>query len=142
MKKYFAVYNSFFKLLRSALWKESYRENVNVKSFEQLLALAEEQNVFGLVFDVLKDIVVDGIRNKGTIFRAVGLLEKIKLRNTILTKELVDFCKKNEMYAVDYVVVKGLTIGSLYPKPELRMPGDIDFLFKQIVSIVKFHACG
>lgn len=135
MKTYFAVYNVFFNLLHSALWRESYCENVNVKTFEQLLALADEQKVFGLVFDVLKDIVVDGIKNKGTIFRAVGMLEKIKSRNAILTKDLVDFCKKNETYAVDYVVVKGQTIGSLYPKPELRMPGDIDFLFKQLASI-------
>ena len=49
--------------------------------FAQILKLAKDQTVVGLVFDVLKDVKIEGTFNKSHIFETIGLTEQIKHQN-------------------------------------------------------------
>lgn len=116
-------------LLRCALWNSYYDNILSLDSVNNGLKHAEQQTILGLVFDVLKDKRVEGQTDKKPIFEAMAKTDNIKRQNALINKELTDFANKCNQQGIDYLVVKGQTIGCLYPKPELRQAGDIDFLF-------------
>lgn len=116
--------------LRMALWNmSSERGALSLKEFKNVMALAEVQTVFGLVFDVLKDRRIEGLKDKKTVFDAMAKVENIKRQNVHINKELTEFAERCNQQGIDFIVVKGQTIGCLYPKHELRQAGDVDFLF-------------
>ena len=116
-------------LLRYALWSENHSQSLSAMRFVNMLTLAEQQTVLGLVFDVLKDKHIEGLTDKKTVFDAMAKAENIKRQNTLVNKELTEFADRCNQEGIDYIVVKGQTIGCLYPKYELRQAGDIDFIF-------------
>lgn len=126
--------DKLFSLLRSALWGEAFQGEVSKEEFAQVLKLAKEQTVYGLVFDVLKDVKVEGTLSKSLVFEAIGLTQQIKRQNAIISKELSSFANRSQNVELTYLVVKGQTIGCLYANPELRTSGDIDFLVPDISS--------
>lgn len=126
------VADKLFSLLRSALWGEAFRGEVSKDEFTQVLKLAKEQTVLGLVFDVLKDVKVEGTLSKSLVFETIDLTEQIKLQNTKINKELSSFAQRCQINGLNYIVVKGQTIGCLYTNPGLRAAGDIDFLVRDI----------
>lgn len=121
----FKIMELLFKLLRNALWRteESIPKELTGKEIEQLLAVAEEQTVSGLIVDALirKDVRMPQER----VFEMVGIDGQNKQVNIDLNNELKQLVK---LPLKDYVVVKGQTIAAIYPDASLRMPGDIDFL--------------
>lgn len=120
-----------FELLRYALWGGKAEGAWNAHDFQEVLELAEKQTVAGLVFDVLKDVQIEEIKDKKPIFEAFGLSENIKQQNGVLNNELAWLVGETRRLGLDCLVVKGQTTGCLYPKPEVRQSGDIDFLMKQ-----------
>ena len=117
------------ELLRCVLWRHKYSGTLSAIDFMQVMSIADKQTVLGLVFEALKDRRLEGITDKKPIFEGMSKAEKIKRQNHLLNKDLVGFVNKCDQLEIGYLVVKGQTIGCLYPKPELRQPGDIDFLF-------------
>ncbi len=115
-----------FMLVRSALWQQPLDHfDMSPRQYGQVMEEADKQCVLGLITDCLRS------NNMGLQKKCV--IHMLKLQNS-LTKEnkhinenlkkLVDLLNKHQ---IRYVVVKGQTIGALYPKPLLRVPGDIDF---------------
>lgn len=119
-----------FQILRCSLWREDFDSSISVKEFAEILRLSEEQTVLGLVFDVLQYKSVEGVNDRTNLFQIIGHYEKIKQQNIRINQELTGFVKLCNDQQVDYIIVKGQTIGCLYPKPELRQSGDIDFLIQ------------
>ena len=117
------------KIINYSLWNESSANILSYDDFVFILELAEQQTVLGLVFDVLKDKRIEGLTDKKTVFDAMAKVENIKRQDTIVNKELTEFADRCNQQEIDYIVVKGQTIGCLYPKNELRQAGDIDFMF-------------
>lgn len=116
-------------LLPCALWNKPLNDAISAGNFNTFLVQAEQQTILGLVFDVLKDLHIKGPKDKKMVFEAMAKAENIKCQNALVNKELTEFADKCNQQGIDYLVVKGQTIGCLYPKPELRQAGDIDFLF-------------
>lgn len=125
------------QLLRCALWGHSYTNTISAKEFQNLLHLADVQTVFGLVFGALKDTQIDGMEDKMPIYEAVGILEQIQQQNSAINKEILFMCNAFRSERLDYIVVKGQTLGCLYPHPSLRQSGDIDFLVRDNYQIAK-----
>lgn len=128
------VADKLFSLLRSALWGEAFRGEVSKDEFAQVLKVAKEQTVLGLVFDVLKDVKVEGAINKSLIFETIGITEQIKRQNAQINKELCSFAERCQDAGLKYLVVKGQTIGCFYANPGLRSSGDIDFLIPEYLN--------
>ncbi len=126
------MYNTFFSALRCALWQESFKETISAQTFVHTLALAKDQVVINLVFDILKDARLEGKVDRTVIFKTVGQTEKIKNQNRNINNALCGFVQSSQEVGLEYFVVKGQTIGCLYANPLLRCSGDIDFLVPEM----------
>ena len=120
--------NYLFELLRSELWGTglSFSQLLHTE-FEELMEMAGEQTVTGLVGDCL-------IKNNIKLERddALGLYAKMKAiekANARVNENLVSFVNFMERKGIDYIIVKGQVAGSFYPNPDARMSGDVDLYF-------------
>ena len=120
-----------FKIVRLALWGQPSEVCLHAEGFIRLLEIAEQQSVFGLVFDALKDLQVDGMEDKMPLFEAVGFYEQIKQQNGLSNKEIVNFVKLCDKNKLENIIVKGQTLEAIYPKRGVRQSGDIDFVIKR-----------
>ena len=117
-----------FELLRAELWGTSLSfSQLSHTEFEELMTMANEQTVTGLVGDSL-------IKNNIKLERedALGLYAKIKAiekANARVNENLVSFVNFMERKGIDYIIVKGQVVGALYPNPNVRMSGDVDLYF-------------
>lgn len=115
-----------FVLLRNELWQEVQIDiTLSEEEKERLFANAKKQAVIGLVANAL-------IRNNVSIGRvwvikALTLTKQIEDTNKRINGELVRFANFMFKNNVDYRVVKGQTVATLYLNPLLRCAGDIDF---------------
>ena len=117
-----------FEILRGELWgtKLSFSQ-LSHTEFEELMEMAGEQTVTGLVGDCL-------IKNNIKLERedALGLYAKMKAiekANAWVNENLVSFVNFMERKGIDYIIVKGQVAGSFYPNPNARMSGDVDLYF-------------
>ena len=117
-----------FEILRGELWgtKLSFSQ-LSHTEFEELMEMAGEQTVTGLVGDCL-------IKNNIKLERedALGLYAKMKAiekANARVNENLVSFVNFMERKGIDYIIVKGQVAGSFYPNPDARMSGDVDLYF-------------
>lgn len=124
-----------FALLRTALWGYPHVRGITANQFQQVMALADDQTVAGLVFDVLKDKKIEGMNDAMPIYDAIGLTEQIKQQNAVVNKELLWFIVRCQEVRLDCMIVKGQTLAALYLSPDLRLSGDIDFLTTQIAQV-------
>ena len=120
--------NYLFELLRGELWgtKLSFSQ-LSHTEFEELMEMAGEQTVTGLVGDCL-------IKNNIKLERedALGLYAKMKAiekANARVNENIVSFVNFMERKGIDYIIVKGQVAGSFYPNPDARMSGDVDLYF-------------
>lgn len=88
------------------------------------LVFCNRQGVIGLVFGGLErsELRIPQM----TLFEWIGFAENIKQQNAIVNKRVSQVCKFFIEKECRCVVLKGLANGLMYPKPELRSPGDID----------------
>ena len=120
--------NYLFELLRGELWgTELSFSQLSHTEFEELMEMAGEQTVTGLVGDCL-------IKNNIKLERedALGLYAKMKAiekANAQVNENLVSFVNFMERKGIDYIIVKGQVAGSFYPNPDARMSGDVDLYF-------------
>ena len=107
--------------------------------YRAVMVEAEKQCVIGLVIDCLmfnnmglqKQCVINMMKIKNTLE-----MENKRLDENVIA--LNNVLREND---IDYAVVKGQIIASLYPKPHMRVPGDIDFYvpnnhFKKAVEVL------
>lgn len=125
-----SIIERFFEILRSALWGKPYNEGMDAKEFVHIMALAEQQTVTALLFDALKNVPVGGEADV-EVLTSHAIAEQIKQQNQVLNKEMAEFSSRCDESHIDYLVVKGQTMGCLYQNPLLRTPGDIDFLVNE-----------
>lgn len=113
-------------LIRNELWNEELTDDIPKEEISRLLIEANGQAVVGMIINSLirNNIEMD----RATVFKSVALLSNIKQLNEKHYGELKDFAEKLNAKDIGYVVVKGQTIAELYPTPNVRMAGDIDFL--------------
>ena len=120
--------NYLFELLRGELWGTGLSfSQLSHTEFEELMEMAGEQTVTGLVGDCL-------IKNNIKLERedALGLYAKMKAiekANARVNENLVSFVNFMERKGIDYIIVKGQVAGSFYPNPNARMSGDVDLYF-------------
>ena len=129
------IIEKLFSLLRSSLWGEAFQGEVSKEEFARVLKLAKEQTVYGLVFDAISQL--KGNYDKRLVFEGLSVSQTIQGQNERVNKELKEMVRMFDESCINYLVVKGQTYSVLYPKSELRMAGDIDFLIHQEYHSVK-----
>ena len=124
-----------FRLLQCELWDDKFDLDVTPQEIGEVLKLAKAQTVFGLVFNAL---VTNQVKlDKNVLFKAIAIQNKIRQQNELINQEMVDFFKQMDAHQMDYLVMKGQTLAVLYPHPEMRMSGDVDFLIKDDYDVAR-----
>ena len=113
-------------LLRTALWNTPPPESLQeALDFAPLFELAKQQTVAGIVCGEL-------VRRKFSLqprdaLMAFGFSQRIGQANALLQHELTNLVNVLQEKKQPFFVFKGQTLAALYPHPEERTPGDIDF---------------
>lgn len=117
-----------FELLRAELWGTSLSfSQLSHSEFEELMEMAGEQTVTGLVGDSL---IKNGVKlEREDAFGLYAKMKVIEKANARVNENLVSFVNFMERKEIDYIIVKGQVVGSLYPNPNARMSGDVDLYF-------------
>lgn len=127
---------AFFELVRAGLWaKEARLSQFNNINYANILQLAEEQSVVGLVTAGLEHIDVRGQKedvrcrpSQDMMLQFVGETLQIEQQNKDMNAylaRLIERLRKEDVYAV---LVKGQGTAQCYEKPLWRSSGDIDLL--------------
>lgn len=144
-----------FEILRCALRSKPYIGSLTSKQFEEVLKQAEEQAIFGLVFNAIRNAEIvdkEGVAEvevgkvQMAIFEAVGLQEQIKQQNEIVNECAEMLTRILASWGYKSCILKGQGVAQLYPNPLLRQSGDIDIWLDgnqdEIVSCLKNNYIG
>lgn len=122
---------AFLALVRAGLWESDARlSHFTDIDFSQVLSLAEEQSVVGLVAAGIEH-VVDVKVPKEDVLQFVGEALQLEQRNTTMNsfiEKLVGGMRDADIYAL---LVKGQGVAQCYERPLWRSSGDIDFLLSE-----------
>ena len=118
----------FFELVRAGLWGKDVRlSHYNSINYAELLSIAEEQSVVGLVTAGIEQ-VIDGKLPQAHVLQFVGSSLQIEQQNlamNLFVAAIFDKLRKEDIYAI---LVKGQGIAQCYEKPMWRACGDVDLL--------------
>lgn len=97
--------------------------------YHALMDLARRQTVQGLVCSAL----MDGGFTLGRDSSSFLFMETLQLKkaNQKVSQGLVNMTRLLQKHGIRFVIVKGQMVGSLYPHPDLRCPGDVDLYFPE-----------
>ena len=118
--------DAFYELLRAGLWeKEARLSQYGEVDYEEIMSLAEEQSVLGVVTAGLEH-VTDVKVPKEVLLQLIGSTLQIEQQNkdmNVFVAKLINLLRKEEVYAL---LVKGQGIAQCYEKPLWRACGDVD----------------
>lgn len=115
-------------VVRHALWKAPLPSGkLTAKRFRQLMNEATRQATSGLVAAALMEPDSGVVLPRNSVMQLIMHVRSVGMSNARICASLQALCALFSAAHIPYIVVKGQTIGALYPNPKLRMPGDIDF---------------
>ena len=122
------IQQAFFALVRGGLWEKEVRlSQFGEVDYEEVMSLAEEQSVVGLItagLEHVKDVKVP----KEELLQFVGQSLQIEQRNEAMNAFIADLygrMQRRDMYSI---LMKGQGIAQCYERPLWRTSGDIDLL--------------
>ena len=124
----------FFALLKAGLWdKDVELRKYGATDFEEIMRLAEEQSVVGLVTAGLEVVHGEWFKVHGSplvpqewMLQFIGSTLQIEQQNrdmNVFVARLIEKLRKEDVYAL---LVKGQGIAQCYAKPLWRASGDVD----------------
>ena len=123
---------AFLALVRSGLWeKELSLMSYGKVDYEEVMRLAEEQSVVGLVtagLEHVKDVKVP----QETLLQFIGQCLQLEQENSAMNafiERLIGRMRQRDIYAL---LVKGQGVAQCYERPLWRSCGDVDFLLNDI----------
>lgn len=115
-----------FMLVRSALWKQPLEHfDMTPWEYKAVMEDADKQCVTGLISDCLRTNNM-GLKKK-CVIHMLKLQKALVAENQRINGNLKALLELLGKKGITPTIVKGQSIGSLYPSPNLRVPGDIDF---------------
>lgn len=117
-----------FELLRAGLWEQDVeRRNYETMDFPEILRLATEQSVVGLIAAGLEHVKGVKVPQEWSL-QFIGQTLQIEQRNKAMNAfiaELIDGLRKVGVYTL---LVKGQGVAQCYERPLWRASGDVDLL--------------
>lgn len=117
----------FLSLVKSELWQKSLPSELEMddRLFQQLMIICQMQTVEGLVANSL---IKNHIKlSKYNAAKTFATRVYITSENTTINNEMQALCNLLSSHQIRFFFVKGQTLSVLYPHPECRTCGDIDF---------------
>lgn len=117
----------FLKLVRSGLWEKECRLSpLNNIDFNEVIRLADEQSVTGLVTAGIEH-VVDIKVPKEVVLQFIGCSIQLEQRNNSMNTFIANLVKKLRDNGIYLLLVKGQSVAQSYERPNWRSSGDVDF---------------
>ena len=133
---------AFLELVRAGLWeKDAHLSQYGDVDYSEVLRLAEEQAVVGLVAAGLEHVVDVKIPQVWAL-QFAGQTIQIEQRNQAMNQFIADLVAKMRDANIFTLLVKGQGIAQCYERPLWRTSGDIDFLlsvdnYNKAISFLK-----
>ena len=119
---------SFFELLRAGLWEKDVELwEYGTTDFAEIMQLAEEQSVVGLVTAGLERVVDVKVPQDWT-FQFIGSTLQMEQRNKGMNAFIDKLIGELRQHGVYALIVKGQGIAQCYERPLWRACGDVDLL--------------
>lgn len=119
---------AFFALLQAGLWEKDVElRKFGTTDFEEIMRLAEEQSVVGLITAGMER-ATDKSVPKAELLQFIGQTLQIEEQNKAMNYfigVIIEELRKEKIYAV---LVKGQGIARCYERPLWRTSGDVDLL--------------
>lgn len=120
--------DAFFALIKAGLWERDIQlASFKYIQYNQVLKLAEEQSVVGLVAAGLEH-VVDTKIPKEEVLPLVGQTLQLEQRNTAMNNFIGTLIQKMRDADIYSILIKGQGIAQCYERPLWRACGDVDLL--------------
>ena len=127
-KSYKNNIGAFFALVRAGLWeKEARLLSFGEVDYEEVMCLAEEQSVVGLVTAGLEH-VVDEKAPQEYLLQFIGQSLQLEQDNVAMNNFIEELIENMRHYGIYAILVKGQGIAQCYERPLWRMCGDVDLL--------------
>jgi len=119
---------TFLALVKAGLWgKDVELQKYGTTDFDEIMRLAEEQSVIGLVTAGLEH-VTDAKVPQDVLLQFIGQALQLEQRNTSMNKFIAELIEKMRNEAIYTLLVKGQGVAQCYEKPLWRASGDVDLL--------------
>ena len=123
--------SAFFELIKAGLWEKEARLSQYGKiDYEEIMRLAEEQSVDGLITAGLEH-VVDVKVPQEVLLQFIGNTLQIEQQNKDMNVFVAKLIEKLQKADINAVLVKGQGIAQSYERPLWRNSGDIDLLLDE-----------
>lgn len=120
---------AFLALVRAGLWeKEALLSPFILVDYSEVLRLAEEQSVVGLVaagLEHVSGVAVPQVQRLLYIGKSMHLEE----RNVAMNQFVADLVEQMNNVGINPILLKGQGIAQCYERPLWRTSGDVDLLF-------------
>lgn len=117
---------AFFALVRGGLWEQEVQlQQYGEIDFSELMKLAEEQSVVGLVAAGLEH-VTDLKLPKEIVLQFVGQALQLEQRNVAMNNFIALLIERMKEVGIYSLLVKGQGVAQCYERPLWRACGDID----------------
>ena len=117
----------FLELVRAGLWERDVElQECGDADFKEVLRLAEEQAVLGLVAAGL-DHVKGQKPPKEVVLPVIGKMVQLEQRNTAMNEFIGEMVSRMREKGIYTLLVKGQGVAQCYERPLWRTSGDIDF---------------
>lgn len=133
----------FFKLIRLGLGTEVYTDFpiLRTKQWRAICDMGMKQSVIGILLSGIEHLPQEKRPEKAIMIKLVNLCLSVEHHNRILNRKAVELSDYYIRNGFSPILLKGQGIATLYPKPEWRMPGDIDLWLtdgrKKVTEFVK-----
>lgn len=117
---------AFFTLLKAGLWgKDVKLRKYGATDFAEIMRLAEEQSVVGLVTAGLERVVDVKVPQEWTL-QFIGSTLQIEQRNQAMNAFIADLISRMRRAGIYTLLLKGQGVAQCYDKPMWRACGDVD----------------
>lgn len=121
----------FFELVKAGLWEKGVQlSTFSEVNFHEVIRLAEEQTVVGLVAAGLEH-VTDVKVPKEALLQFVGRSLQLEQRNESMNNFVGSLVKKMRENGIYALLLKGQGIAQCYERPQWRAPGDVDLFLSE-----------
>lgn len=117
----------FLQLIRVSLGNAAgFSSRPSAKEWEELMAMSSKQGVAGVAFSGVEKLPKEQMPSLEVIMDWSAIVDYIEMENRRLNRVNVKVCDMFERDGKRVCIVKGASVGVLYPEPLRRDAGDVD----------------
>lgn len=128
--------DNFFQLIRLSIGTTGrFEGSLNADDWRQLLMMARKQRITGVCFEGIQKLSADQFHDEDLTMDWMGDSTTIARRNEKLDQQVAMVTNRLEQSGFDCCLLKGQGNALMYPKPSVRMSGDIDMWVRRKLEV-------